>query len=240
MVPGRAKNVGPGQVQHLPRGVTAAPGTDDAIRSGQADLSFTVHGYTPGRFVATQMAEFPFLGNSAEAVSVAFQRAYAKHPAFAAEHPGIKVLAVFTHAGQRLNTKRPIAKADDLGLKPASAAAWSTRSQESAAANVKPAPRADSRHRGDGRHPFPAESVESFKIDKVISTRPFRAACKHQLRLHDEPGQGRLPKTRRPSTNSSEFAARCRQGWDKVDRRDPGLHAGQRRSSRADAASSMR
>ena len=64
--------------------------TLDAVRNCLADLSFTVHGYTPGRFVLTQMAEFAFLGDSSEANSVAFQRIYAKYPAFAEEHKGIK------------------------------------------------------------------------------------------------------------------------------------------------------
>src|SRR5512133_1044232 len=40
----------------LPRGVAAPPGTFDAVKNGLADVSFTVHGYTPGRFVFTQMA----------------------------------------------------------------------------------------------------------------------------------------------------------------------------------------
>ena len=55
----------------LPRGVTAAPGTYDAVKNGLADLSYTVHGYTPGRFLYTQMAEFPFLGDTSEPISVA-------------------------------------------------------------------------------------------------------------------------------------------------------------------------
>ena len=42
----------------LPRGVSAPPGTYAAVKNGLADISFTVHGYTPGRFVMTQMAEF--------------------------------------------------------------------------------------------------------------------------------------------------------------------------------------
>ena len=72
----------PGKVRCniLPRAVAAPPGTFDAVRNGLADLSYTVQGYTPGRFVTTQMAEVPFLGNSSEATSVAFQRMYAKHP----------------------------------------------------------------------------------------------------------------------------------------------------------------
>jgi hypothetical protein len=55
-----------------------------------------VQGYTPDRFVTTQMAEVPFLGNSSESVSVAVHRMYDKYPAIAAEHQGVKVLTVFT------------------------------------------------------------------------------------------------------------------------------------------------
>jgi len=48
----------------LPKPVSPPAGTFDAIRDGQADLSFSVHGYTPGRYVMTGLAEFPFLGDS--------------------------------------------------------------------------------------------------------------------------------------------------------------------------------
>jgi TRAP-type transport system periplasmic protein len=48
----------------LPKPVTPPPGTFDAVRDGLADLSFSVHGYTPGRYVVTKMAEMPFLGDS--------------------------------------------------------------------------------------------------------------------------------------------------------------------------------
>ena len=50
----------------LPKAVVAPPQTFDAIRDGLADLSFSAHGYTPGRFVATDVAEFPFLGDTSE------------------------------------------------------------------------------------------------------------------------------------------------------------------------------
>jgi TRAP-type C4-dicarboxylate transport system substrate-binding protein len=95
----------------LPRGVTAAPGTFDAVRNGLADVSYTVHGYTPGRFLYTQMAEFPFLGNSSEPISVAFNRIASRHPEFIAEQQGVKVITFFTHGpGIVFNTKRPITK----------------------------------------------------------------------------------------------------------------------------------
>ncbi|MBP6504470.1 MAG: ABC transporter substrate-binding protein, partial [Rhodoferax sp.] len=58
----------------LPRGVASPPGTFDAVKNGLADISFTVHGYTPGRFLYTQMAEFAFLGDRAEPISVAFDK----------------------------------------------------------------------------------------------------------------------------------------------------------------------
>jgi TRAP-type transport system periplasmic protein len=76
-----AKAKGAVKCNVLPRAVSAPPGTFDAVRNGLADISFTVHGYTPGRFVTTQLAEFPFLGDSAEASSIAFQRIYAQHQA---------------------------------------------------------------------------------------------------------------------------------------------------------------
>ncbi len=103
----RAEGGRQGSLQYPAAGGDRPPGTFDAVRNGLADLSYTVQGYTPGRFVTTQMAEVPFLGNSSETVSVAFQRAYGKYPAIAAEHQGAKVIAVFTHGpGIVFNTKR--------------------------------------------------------------------------------------------------------------------------------------
>ena len=96
----------------LPKGVVAAPGTFDAVRDGLADISYTVDGYTPGRFINTQVAEFPFLGNNAVATSVAYQRIYSKHFAPLGEHRGVKVLAVFTHGpGVIFNSKKPVTSA---------------------------------------------------------------------------------------------------------------------------------
>ena len=96
----------------LPKAPTAAPGTFDAVRDGLVDISFTVDGYTPGRFVFTQVAEFPFLGNSATATSVAYQRIYDKYFAPLGEHRGVKVLAVFTHGpGIIFTTKQPVTSA---------------------------------------------------------------------------------------------------------------------------------
>ena len=103
----------------LPKPPVAAPQTFDAIANGLIDLSFTSHGYTPGRFALTEAAEFPFMGDTAEVTAVAYERIYERMLAKADEHKGVVVLSVFTHGpGQMYNTKRPINSLRDLeGLK---------------------------------------------------------------------------------------------------------------------------
>jgi TRAP-type transport system periplasmic protein len=215
----------------LPRAVAAPPGTFDAVKNGLADLSFTVHGYTPGRFVTTQMAEFPFLGNSSEAVSVAFQRAYQKNPAIGEEHKGVKVLAVFTHGpGIVFNTKRPIAKAEDLaGLKWRVGGGMVNEISKTLGMNVtlKPAPESYellSTGVMDGTL-FPAESVEGFKIDKVIKHATLFPGGLYNTSFVFMMNQAKydsLPPDVKKVVDemSGEFAARMLgRGWDKVDRR---------------------
>ncbi|WP_291014162.1 TRAP transporter substrate-binding protein [Hydrogenophaga sp.] len=98
----------------LPKAVSAPPGTFDAVRDGVADVSYTVDGYTPGRFIFTQVAEFPFLGDSSLATSVAYQRIYSKYFAPLGEHRGVKTLAVFTHGpGIIFTVKQPVSSAAD-------------------------------------------------------------------------------------------------------------------------------
>jgi TRAP-type C4-dicarboxylate transport system substrate-binding protein len=158
----------------LPRAVTPAPGTFDAVKNGLVDVSFTVHGYTPGRFVLTQMAEFPFLGDRAEPLSVAFNRIASKNPEFTAEHQGVKVLGYFTHGpGMVFNTKKPIEKVEDLaGLKFRVGGGMVNEISKTLDMNVTLKPAPDSYELlssgvMDGTL-FPAESTDSFKIDKII------------------------------------------------------------------------
>lgn len=103
----------------LPKHVSSPPATFDAVRDGLADLSVGIHGYTPGRFVLTQIAELPFLGDSAATTSIAYQRVFERHLAALDEHKGLKVLAVFTHGpGDIYLGKRAIERLSDLdGLK---------------------------------------------------------------------------------------------------------------------------
>ncbi len=225
------KTAGKFKCNILPRGVTAAPGTYDAVKNGVVDLSFTVQGYTPGRFVMSQMAEMPFLGNVSESTSVAYQRVHNKHPAFAAEYQGVKVLAVFTHGpGIIFNTKRPIARIDDLqGLKFRVGGGVVSDVAKTLGMNItlKPAPESYellSSGVMDGTL-FPAESVESFKIDKIVKhATTFNGGLYNTafIFMMNQAKYDALPPDVKKAVDelSGEYAARMfGRGWDKVDRR---------------------
>lgn len=219
----------------LPRGVSPAPGTYDAIKNGLADLSYTVHGYTPGRFVMTQMTELPFLGNSAETISVALSRVSGKHPEFAAEHQGVKVLTLFSHGpGIVFNTKRAITKTEDLGgLKFRVGGGMVNDMSKALGMNVTLKPAPDSYELlssgvMDGTL-FPAESTESFRIDKIIkhaTTFPGGLYNTSFVFMMNQAKYDKLSAEDKKAVDaiSGETAARIfGRGWDKVDRRAFGL-----------------
>jgi TRAP-type transport system periplasmic protein len=219
----------------LPRAVSAPPGTFDAVKNGLADISYSVQGYTPGRFVHTQMAELPFLGNNAEPISVAYNKVAMKNPQFAAEHSGMKVLAFFTHGpGIVFNTKRAIAKVDDLsGLKFRVGGGMVNEISKTLAMNVtlKPAPDSYELLSGgvmDGTL-FPAESTESFRIDKIIKHATTFPGGLYNTSFAFVMNQGKYDKLSADDKKvvdaaSGEVAARIfGRGWDKVDRRAFGL-----------------
>ncbi|MEJ8570484.1 TRAP transporter substrate-binding protein [Microbaculum marinum] len=103
----------------LPKAVASPTQTFDAVASGIVDIGYIVHGYTAGRFVLTKAPEFPLFGDTAEAMSVAYQRVYDDMLASANEHDGVKVLAVHTHGpGQVFNIRHEVNTLADLeGLK---------------------------------------------------------------------------------------------------------------------------
>jgi len=215
----------------LPRGVSAPPGTYDAVKNGLADVSFTVHGYTPGRFLYTQMSEFPFLGNTSEPISVAFNKIAMKRPEFAAEHQGVKVLSYFTHGpGIVFNTKKPVTKVEDLqGLKWRVGGGMVNEITKTLNMNVtlKPAPDSYELLSGgvmDGTL-FPAESTESFRIDKLIKHATFFPGGLYNTSFVFMMNQAKYDKLSADEKKavdaiSGEAAARIfGRNWDKVDRR---------------------
>ncbi len=219
----------------LPRAVTPPPGTFDAIKDGLADVSFTVHGYTPGRFLYTQMAEFPALGNTSEPISVAYNKVAMNNPQFQAEHLGVKVLSLFTHGpGMVHNTKRAVTNVEELGgLKWRVGGGMVNEIAKMLGMNVtlKPAPESFELLSGgvmDGTL-FPAESIESFKLDKLIKHSTIFPGGLYNTSFVFMMNQAKYDKLSAEEKKavdaiSGEVAARIfGQGWDRVDRRSLSL-----------------
>lgn len=90
----------------------------DQVKDGVVDLTWTVIGYTPGRFPKSEAFELPFMVTTGEATSVAFQEYYEKH--LQDEFADYKVLAVHAHGPGLIHTigSKPVQKLEDMnGLK---------------------------------------------------------------------------------------------------------------------------
>ncbi|MBK8019158.1 MAG: TRAP transporter substrate-binding protein [Betaproteobacteria bacterium] len=214
----------------LPKPVAAPPATFDAVRDGLADVSFGVHGYTPGRFVLSQMVELPFGGANGEINSVAYQHVYDKYLARLNEHKGVKVLAVFTHgAGDIFNTKRPIQSVADLqGLKFRVGGGIVNEIGKALGTTVilKPAPESYellSTGVMDGVF-FPAESIESFKLEKIVkhaTTFPGGLYNTSFAFVMNEDAWRRIPKADQDiiaKLTGEPLARAFGQAWDRTDK----------------------
>ncbi|MFK7755190.1 MAG: TRAP transporter substrate-binding protein [Sedimentitalea sp.] len=89
-------------------GLAPPPAQYDTVRDGVADLTWIVHGYTPGKFVTTKLAELPGISGNAEQISVAFQMTHEKYLAAVGEAKGVEVLTNFVHGPGLLNTVEPL------------------------------------------------------------------------------------------------------------------------------------
>jgi TRAP-type C4-dicarboxylate transport system substrate-binding protein len=88
----------------------------DQARDGVADLTWTVLGYTPGRFNKAEVFELPFMSGGAEQSSRAFHEYVEK---FAAdEFKDVKLIAAHTHGPGLFHTKAPVTGLESLkGMK---------------------------------------------------------------------------------------------------------------------------
>jgi TRAP-type C4-dicarboxylate transport system substrate-binding protein len=217
------------QCNLLPKPVAPAPGTFDAVRDGLVDLSFSVHGYTPGRFTMGKIAEMPFLGDSAVATSVAYQRIYEKHLAALGEHKGMHVITVFTHGpGVIFNSKQSVTKLTDLeGIKFRVGGGVVNDVGKALGVNMtlKPAPQSYellSSGVVDGVW-FPDESIVSFKLDKLIKHRTAMPGGLYNTSfalVMNEATWKKIPKADQDIIHrmSGEWAARfIGKYWDDTD-----------------------
>lgn len=88
----------------------------DQAKDGVVDLTWTVLGYTPGRFNKAEAFELPFMTTTAEASSKAFQEYVEKYDAD--EFKDVKLICVHTHGPGLFHTKEPVTGLDSLrGMK---------------------------------------------------------------------------------------------------------------------------
>jgi len=91
------------------------PGHYDFARTGQADVSWFLHGGTPGRFPLTEIINLPFMAGSAEIGTKVLNDSELRARYLDAEHKGIKLLMLFTHQpGGPHTTKKAIRNLDDF------------------------------------------------------------------------------------------------------------------------------
>lgn len=101
----------------FPPGVNPATFVD-RVTDGISDIAWGFHGYMPGRFVVSQIAELPGLDADAEQCSTAYQRIQERMLDKAAEHKGVKLLSVFCHGAGVLHSRQPVTSIEQMkGLK---------------------------------------------------------------------------------------------------------------------------
>ena len=91
------------------------PAHYDLARTGQADVSWFLHGGTPGRFPLTEIINLPFMVGSSEIGTKVLNDAALRARYLDAEHKGLKILMLFTHQpGGPHTTKKAIRTLDDF------------------------------------------------------------------------------------------------------------------------------
>jgi len=111
--------------KHFPGASMApVPGHYDLAASGRAEVSWFLHGSTPGRFPLTELNHLPYVVGSAEIGTKVINDPGLRSKYLDAEHRGVKVLLLLTHQpGNIHTTKTPVRTTEDirgLRLRPSS------------------------------------------------------------------------------------------------------------------------
>jgi len=87
----------------------------DLARTGQADITWLGHGFTPGRFPLTELSNLPYVMGSAEIGAKVLNDPELRSKFLDKEHAGLKVLLLMTHQPGNIHTaKEPIRTTDDM------------------------------------------------------------------------------------------------------------------------------
>ena len=215
--------------KRLPKPVASPPAHLDAVRTGQADVAFSVHGYSRNQFTPYIFGEFPFLGDSAETTSIAFQRTHDKFLSDLDLYKGVHLIGVNLHGpGQVHHSKMNMTKPSDFegqkirtgGPIPlAIVEAWGGVSIR------QPAPKSFeilSSGIADGIT-FPFESLPSFKITNLV---PFSTTMpggwynsSHYLVMNARAYDGLSAEDKAviDKFSGEAFAALAGRGWDEIN-----------------------
>lgn len=107
------------QIEFSASNLAPLPRQFDMVKNGVADMGLDQTIFNANRFELVKIAEFPFIGDSTEAVSIALWRTYEKYFVKANEYDGVHVLSFFSTGASHLWTaKRAATSLDDIkGLK---------------------------------------------------------------------------------------------------------------------------
>lgn len=223
------------EFKHLPKPVASPPAHLDAVRTRQADVAFSVHGYSPELFSAYLFAEHPMLGDTAVATSIALQRTHEKFLADCDCYAGVHVVGMNTHgpgvihhsqknimtpadmAGQKMRTGGPIPQAivEAWGGVPIRQPA--PKSYEILSTGV-----------ADGIT-FPYESLVSFNIIDIVKFSTYIPgglySSSHYLVINKDAYDALPPEDKAVIDKHSgeAFAKRAGEAWDKIN--NEGLEA---------------
>jgi TRAP-type C4-dicarboxylate transport system substrate-binding protein len=87
----------------------------DLARTGQADITWFVHGFTPGRFPLAEVSNLPYMVGSAEIGAKMLNDPTLRTKYLNAEHAGVRPLVLMTHQPGNIHTaNKPIRTVADM------------------------------------------------------------------------------------------------------------------------------
>lgn len=217
------------KVEILATAVGAPMGYFDIVRNGIVDVSFVTHDFTPNRFVLTRIAQLPFIGESAEAASVALWRTNEKFFQKADEHKGVKVLALMVHGpGELFTATKPVHSLDDFkGMKIRAAPGTMTTVITALGAVAVPAPPTKSYELLSNRVVdgtlFPAESVMGFNLIPLVKHETYVRGGFYKssfVIMMNEAKWNGLPEADKKALaeiSGEAYSRRAGQVWDRSD-----------------------
>lgn len=168
----RARSGGRLQLDIYPASKLAPPPKQyDLAASGEVDISLALHGYTPGKFPLTEVAQLPFVVQQGAASSAKLTELAPKY--LAREHVGVKILFLLSSPPLKIHLarKRIDSIHDFKGLRLRFSGApvgEAVKTLGGVPVEMAPGKVADAIKNGelDGAI-FPYEAVKTFRIDEV-------------------------------------------------------------------------